>query len=70
MTSSVPVNVPVIPVQEEAPNKKVEDTIDCSVNTSSALVEKTDVDTFISQPKNMIIYPTVQQILISKKPDI
>lgn len=46
MTSSVPVNVPVIPVQEEAPNKKVEDTIDCSVNTSSALVEKTDVDTF------------------------
>lgn len=25
---------------------------------------------FISQPKNMIIYPTVQQILISKKPDI
>lgn len=45
MTSSVPVNVPVIPAQEEVPDKKVEDTIDCSVNTSSALAEKTDVDT-------------------------
>ena len=45
ITSSVPVNVPVIPAQEKVPDKKVEDTIDCSVNTSSALVEKTDVDT-------------------------
>lgn len=44
MTSSVPVNVPVIPDQKEVPDKKIEDTIDCSVNTSSALVEKTDVN--------------------------